>query len=296
MKKKLIALITALTLCAGVVVGTTLAYYSAETDEVTNTFTYSPDDEDPDPKIEEPNWPDDPTVTPGTAVPKDPQIVLTSTTLKDDQEFYAAMVIRGSTIVTGKNSLKEILKDGTAKIGTKEVPDIDPVTGERRLNPDGSPKVKTIDVFEDVGLAKLWGWSDKFEYEVNPTNGDVYAYYKTKLSNAAKKTDPVFQAVITNSAIDSILKDMKIKDQERFYDIYVQGYVVSSKNDTEIKPDGTYGEWGSSQKAMRVAFPDIFTNNGANWPAATNPKFPYTYPNSLPSNTPDFQPNDPFLP
>lgn len=47
MKKKLILVVTALTLCAAIAVGGTLAYLSAQSNELTNTFVYDADPNDP---------------------------------------------------------------------------------------------------------------------------------------------------------------------------------------------------------------------------------------------------------
>lgn len=297
MKKKLIALVTALTLCAVVVVGGTLAYYSQQTDTVKNSFTYDPSGQDPDPEIIEPHFPKDPSITPGTATPKDPQIQLTND--EAEGEFYAAMVIEGSSPaeVAGIKVLKDILADGTDGTFKLKVPVIDGSTGEQAKDKDGKEIWETKEYTKDKGLAKIFGWNTTdYRFEVN-ADGNVYAYYRYTLSNTASANTnptmattpnvatPVFTAVVTNTNLWHVFFDADGKEIEYetdvLYDISVKGYVVSSLNDTKITGYGAdgktpqYATWGTSELAMKTAFADQFAGGTAKNPPyvapATNP-------------------------
>lgn len=71
-KKSLISMIVALSLTATIMVGATLAYLTAQTDEVVNTFTIG----NVDITLTEPAWDEDAAknLQPGTDIPKDPVV------------------------------------------------------------------------------------------------------------------------------------------------------------------------------------------------------------------------------
>lgn len=272
MKKKLIALITALTLCAGVVVGTTLAYYSAKTTTVTNTFTYSPD-ENPGPIIEEPLWKPDTPLTPEKTIPKNPYVTLTN---KDAElEYWAAIVIKGNdkeSIETLK-TLGQILATGTTP-GVKYIFAYDPATG-KRIPADGAPatpdpnnplhwKHETDTIQKNNGIATVKGWSNNYIYEMD-ADGTVYAYYNTKLSKGTPSSEAVFQSLQMNKEISHFLDGLTDEQAAKpVFNIDVQGYVVSSFDDRTATPT----PWADCKTAMLAAFPDVFTGRT---PASTPP-------------------------
>lgn len=87
-KKSLISMIAALSLTACVMVGATLAYLTAQTEEVTNTFTIG----NVNIKLEEPNWKPEnaENLEPGAEVAKDPTVTNTG---KNDA--YIAVTVDG---------------------------------------------------------------------------------------------------------------------------------------------------------------------------------------------------------
>lgn len=265
MKKKLVALITALTLCAGVVVGTTLAYYSAQTTTETNTFTYSPD-ENPGPIIEEPNWVPETPLTPEKSIPKDPFVTLTNTDA--ELEYWVAVVIKGNDkdSIDSLKTLGQILATGTTP-GTKYIFAYDKTTGKRipsataPATPDPNNPLhwehQTETIQMNNGIATVKGWSNQYFYEKG-TDGTIYAYYKTKLNKTTRSSVPVFTSLQMNKEISHFLDGLTDEQAAKtVFNIDVQGYVVSSMDDRTTTPVA----WADCKTAMKAAFPDVFNGH-----------------------------------
>lgn len=89
MKKRYLALVAALALAVGGVVGGTLAWLTAETDPVVNTFTPS----DINVTLEETTEPEDYKMIPGWTITKDPTV----TVKKDSVDCYLFVKLEKST-------------------------------------------------------------------------------------------------------------------------------------------------------------------------------------------------------
>lgn len=89
-KRKLLTAVMVSILALGVVIGTTLAYLTAEADEITNTFTVGKIVIELDePEYEKLYKTEDPLLYPGAVITKDPTVTIT----KDSEDSYVYMLI-----------------------------------------------------------------------------------------------------------------------------------------------------------------------------------------------------------
>lgn len=89
-KRKLLTAVMVSILALGVVIGTTLAYLTAEADEITNTFTVGKIVIELDePEYEKLYKTEDPLLYPGAVITKDPTVTIT----KDSEDSYVYMLV-----------------------------------------------------------------------------------------------------------------------------------------------------------------------------------------------------------
>lgn len=86
MKKKIVLMVTSLVLVVAMAVGGTLAYLTAQADEVVNTFTVG----NIQMELEEPAWVDNSLIYPGAEIAKDPTVTI----LANSEECYVRMFVK----------------------------------------------------------------------------------------------------------------------------------------------------------------------------------------------------------
>lgn len=242
MKKKLILVVTALTLCAAIAVGGTLAYLSAQSEALTNEFTYNPGGDDDSKtsitiELAEPAWSKE-----GAYQFKDEPVAAAPTT-------------------NGGYGIEKALKPGS------------------KLNKNPQLKLKSqVDSFVGLGIqleGMTWAEFDELFYLCNETesatkaptshsynpgwkattssvkelNGARYYVYTPKLSTQGEKSTPLFTTVYLKGSTNQARLDELLKENNGFKMI-ITGYAAQGTAEDQESWDAV--------KALQTAFADTF--------------------------------------
>lgn len=189
MKKKLVSALITLCLTATVMVGATLAYYSAQTDELVNTFTVG----NVDITVTEPNW--DPeegeALVPGTKVEKDPMI-----TNVGSSAGYMMLKIDGMEEMASMGFLA--MTDNAEGYNTADWVLVDEQGNVRTDNPDN----KLVDgYYVYIGKTNTEAETIPGTVEAGESTSALFTHIKLS-EDAVERTNITYQ-VVGNIAVDS---------------------------------------------------------------------------------------------
>lgn len=223
-KKSLISMVVALSLTATIMVGATLAYLTAQTDAVTNTFTIG----NVSIELEEPSWnPDDAKdLAPGASVDKDPTVTNTGA-----NDAYVAMTVDGMTEMAAIG-FSATVNEGWVKISEDGTPVEDwngaLEDGIYAYNTVVAKGAKTAPLFNEVVYG---GMSSTTVYTVtgvavDPANEAAGVYYIIKDANGEQVGTEQFDSEsAAKSYIDSNLIDSEVTS----FDLVVKAYAIQTK-------------------------------------------------------------------
>lgn len=222
-KKSLISMIAALSLTATIMVGATLAYLTAQTDEVKNTFTIGNVNID----LDEPNWkPDDAkNLEPGAEVAKDPTVTNTGA-----NDAYIAMTVDGMNGMAAIGFSAEV-NDGWVKVNEDGTVDSDWTgaleDGIYAYNAVVKKGEATAPLFNSVVYG---GMSATTTYTVagvpvDPDDESAGVYYIIKDAEGAQVVDTKFDSEeAAKNYIDSNLVDTTVTT----FDLIVKAYAIQT--------------------------------------------------------------------
>lgn len=198
-KKKLITTIASLALVGAISIGATLAYLSAQTDVMTNTFTAPGEGKGLSIQLREPAW--------------------------DGYEF-------GEYMAGDKNPDGQTAKNDDPDLGINEAKNFAPGSTAEK-----NPQVKntstqdvwvalTIDASTLPEYVDINGWDNSAWKIADNKDGTYVAYYNTKLAPDAK-TSAVFGSVSIDPTVNKV-------DEVPSYNIVINAYAIQAANVDDV--------------------------------------------------------------